>query len=172
MSRPPVGRAAAVSLAFVLASATPANAQAAAATTTTVAATTPATPDSVRVDLARRVLDLQQTGPVIVRELEASLEVQRRANPKIPEIFWTEFADRARRDMPRFVEALAPLYAARFTREELVELLAFYESPIGRRLAAESETLSAAMKQEAYRWGVTLGADVAKDLAERGIMLQ
>lgn len=170
MTRPRVGRVAAAALALALASAPTVRAQASASGQP--ARPEQPAPDSARVALARRLLELQDAGPNIVRELEASLDAQRRSSPNIPEVFWTEFVARARRDVGQFVESLAPAYASRFTREELVQLVAFFESPIGRRLTEESPELGAAVKQEAYRWGVTLGADIAKDLAEQGVMLQ
>ena len=134
------------------------------------AATTPA--DPARTALARRLLEAMSAGQMMLRGIEIGIPAQKAANPGIPEIFWTEFQARAQRDMPKFVERAVPIYANRFSKQELEQLVAFYNSPIGRRLAAESATIGAEMMRAGQMWGVELGADTAKDLAARGISLQ
>ena len=147
-----------------------ATAQSATAGAPPVAATTPA--DPARTALARRLLEAMSAGQMMLRGIEIGIPAQKAANPGIPEIFWTEFQARAQRDMPKFVERAVPIYANRFSKQELEQLVAFYNSPIGRRLAAESATIGAEMMRAGQMWGVELGADTAKDLAARGISLQ
>lgn len=42
---------------------------------------------------------------------------------------------------PKVIEQLTPLYATGFTEAELEAIVAFYESPVGRRIAAKSSEL-------------------------------
>jgi hypothetical protein len=128
-------------------------------------------PDSARVALARELMDLMRVGPTMLQGIEMGLAAQKAANPNLPEAFWTEFAARARRDLPKFVESVVPVYAGRFTAQELKQLIAFYRTPVGRRLAEEGGAISADVMRAGQRWGVELGADTVKELAAKGVIV-
>jgi hypothetical protein len=66
------------------------------------------------------------------------------------------------------VDSLAPVYAARFSKAELDQLLAFYESPVGRHVAAEQPAIAQESQQLGLRWGARMGAAIAVDLANEG----
>jgi hypothetical protein len=51
-------------------------------------------------------------------------------------------------------------------------LTTFYESPLGRRFANAQPKLLQSTQDLGYRWGVRLGADVAKELMEEGVRLE
>lgn len=136
------------------------------------APTTAAPADSARTALARQLLDAMNAGAAMLQGIELGIPMQKAANPRIPDVFWTEFQARARREMPKFIDRAVPIYANRFSKQELEQLLAFYRSPAGRRLAAEAPTISADMMRAGQMWGVELGADTAKDLAAKGVILQ
>ncbi|HEU4699419.1 MAG TPA: DUF2059 domain-containing protein [Gemmatimonadales bacterium] len=160
-----------VSLGTATAAAAQAAAGAAAASPTPAAATV----DSAQAALTRRLFELMRVGPTVLAEMESGVEAQRKASAasaNLPEAFWTEFSTRMRRDLPQFVETLVPIYATRFSRQELEQLVAFYRSPLGRHLTEVSGAIKVEMMQAGYRWGVALGADVAKELADKGVMLQ
>ena len=131
-----------------------------------------AAPDSARVALSRQLLRHMHAAETVVTGMESGLAAQRTANPNIPEIFWTTFVARAKAEMPAFVERLVPIYATRFTEPELKAIIAFYDTPAGQRYAEESAPVSIEMMKAGRLWGVELGADVAKGLAEQGIDLQ
>jgi hypothetical protein len=168
----PVIRLSAVVLSLAVA-ASQASAQGTAASTGSAQpSAAPAPADSVRTALARRLLEAMNAGPMMLKGIEIGIPAQKAANPSIPEIFWTEFQARARREIPTFVERAVPIYASRFSKQELEQLIAFYNSPVGRRMAAESATIGAEMMRLGQMWGVELGADTAKDLSARGVLLQ
>lgn len=138
----------------------------------TKAAAAAAPVDSAHAALARELLVVMQTGPTMVKSMEAAFPEQRRASPEIPEAFWTEFQARANAEVGQFVERLVPLYARRFSTAELRELIAFYRTPVGARLAFESVALSTDVLQQAKLWGMELGAAVVQDLAKQGVTLE
>lgn len=89
----------------------------------------------------------------------------------IPTEFWDEFAVRARREMPRFIEQLVPIYAAHFSTAQLQQLVAFYESPLGRHLADAQPHVTVESMQAGQLFGAALGAEVAQDLARKGVRM-
>ena len=70
------------------------------------------------------------------------------------------------------IKHLEPIYAARFTADELNQLIAFYRTPIGHRLADEQATIGIESMRAGQIWGAEVGAQVAKDLAAQGVPLQ
>lgn len=128
-------------------------------------------PDSARLGLARQLMEVMRVGPTMLQGIEMGLASQKAASPNLPEAFWTEFAALARRDLPRFVESVAPVYASRFTTQELRDMIAFYRTPTGSHFAAEGGAISGELMREGQRWGMQLGADTVKELAAKGVLL-
>jgi hypothetical protein len=119
----------------------------------------------------RRLLQVTQATELMVTSIETSMPAQRAANPAIPDVFWDEFAERLRQDVDRFIELLVPLYDKYLTLEEIQQLIAFYETPLGQRLVEVQPTLAAESMLAGQQWGARLGMEVAADLAKRGIVI-
>ena len=65
------------------------------------------------------------------------------------------------------VDATARMYAQRFTEAELKQLLAFYQSPVGKKaLVEEPKVLEQAMAY-AGTWGDNLSQEVIGDMREQ-----
>ena len=65
------------------------------------------------------------------------------------------------------VDATARIYAAHFTEQELKQLLAFYQSPVGKKaLVEEPKVLDEAMAY-AGTWGDDLSQEVIGDMREQ-----
>lgn len=122
--------------------------------------------------LIRRLLAQTRAADLAVAAMEATIPAQRAANPKIPAEFWDEFIARAKREMPRFIDMLVPVYDSHFTKEQLDQLLAFYQSPLGQYLAKVQPEVAMQSAQIGQKWGGELGAAVAQDLAKRGVKMQ
>lgn len=122
--------------------------------------------------LIRRLLAQTKAADLAVAAMEATIPAQRAANPKIPAEFWDEFIARAKREMPRFIDMLVPVYDSHFTTEQLDQLLAFYQSPLGQYLAKVQPEVAMQSAQIGQKWGGELGAAVAQDLAKRGVKMQ
>ena len=117
-----------------------------------------------RITAARRFLDASGGVETIAAAMKANLPAQRSANPQIPAEFWTRFEARLTQDLPQLVDSLAVLYATHFTVQELDGLVAFYQSPVGRRLRELQPTLIAESSAIGQRWGMRIGAEVGASL--------
>ena len=122
--------------------------------------------------LIRRLLAQTKAADLAVAAMEATIPAQRAANPKIPAEFWDEFVVRARREMPHFIDMLVPVYDSHFTKEQLEQLIAFYQSPLGQYLAKVQPEIAMQSSQIGQQWGAQLGAAVGQDLAKRGVRVQ
>ncbi len=121
--------------------------------------------DPATAAAVRRLLDLTGAAKLALQNMEALLPAQRAANPQIPAAFWDAFLAHARRDIPQLVDSLIPIYAGHFTKAELDQLVRFYESPIGRRLAEQQPLILQESVQVGQRWGSAIGRQVGDSLA-------
>lgn len=127
-------------------------------------------PDSARTALARQLLVRMRLPEQLLLGIEQGIEAQKKQDPSVPEIFVTTFAARAKEQIPVLLDRLAPIYASRFSAAELQQLLAFYDTPAGRQFAEQSAAISIDSMKAAQLWGLSLAADVMKELAAKGVV--
>jgi len=125
-------------------------------------------PDAATSATIRHLLDLTGAGTLALRSMEALVPAQRAANPRIPAAFWDAFLARARRQIPDLVDSLIPIYASHYSRPELDALVGFYESPLGRHVAAVQPAIMEESVQTGRRWGEAMGRNIADSLARAG----
>lgn len=78
--------------------------------------------------------------------------------------FISLFREEVDRMMPSLLSDIAKTYVEQFTEEELAQLSAFYQSPIGRSLVAKAPTLTSAAAQIGQQYGALAGAAAARRL--------
>jgi len=74
---------------------------------------------------------------------------------------------KARQTLPQLIDSLVPIYAARFSSAELVQLKAFYATPLGKRLVAEMPAIQQESAKAGARWGAKLDAEIMADMMTR-----
>jgi hypothetical protein len=95
------------------------------------------------VEQARRVL--LQANPTLGKDLnEVALKLRAEYAPRGAEV----------------LNEVAKLYAARFTEQELKDALAFYKSPLGRKLLAEEPSVLDQSMKSAQSWADRLSQEV------------
>ncbi len=129
----------------------------------------PPPPSAENVGLARLVLTAMGVERQLGAGVESALPAQRRLQSGIPAVFWDSLLAEMHHRGPEIVDSMAGTYATLFSAAQLRDLLAFYESPTGRRLAEVQPELLATMSAVAQRWGVRMAADVMKRLVDQGV---
>lgn len=127
--------------------------------------------DSTKVAVIRELLEFTKAGELMLQTMEAAIPAQRLANPRVPDIFWEEFAAGARRELPGFIERVVAIYDAHFSLEDLQQMLALYRTPFGQRLLAKLPIIVQESMQAGGEWGMELGAEIERSLVERGIVI-
>ena len=120
----------------------------------------PPSGDAKAADI-KRLLDL--TGGVRVGErlLDRLFEAERRSMPEVPESVWQE----ARRafETNELLELIAAVWDRHFSHDEILGLIAFYESPLGTRL----REMQPVMLQESLLAGEEWGRRALERLQEK-----
>lgn len=126
--------------------------------------------DSAKRAVAMQVLRLTRASESIVQMMESTIPMQRASMSQVPAEFWDSLLVRARAGADSLTRMLAPAFADAFTLDELRQLVAFYESPIGRRLIAQQPGLMARSTEIGQQWGMQLGIEVGEQLNRAGRM--
>jgi hypothetical protein len=91
------------------------------------------------------------------------------ANPghakEVTDLLHDRFIPAMRERLPEFTDLAARVYAKHFTVADLEQLIAFYNSPIGKKLLAEQGAMLAEMGQLGQAWGRNVATDVMRKLA-------
>lgn len=124
--------------------------------------------DTARLTLARRLLTAMHYRETMLAGVETALKEQR-TNGQMPAVFYDSLLARMQRTAPEAMDSIAPAYARRFTCSELTDLVRFFESPTGQRLASEQSPLGIEENRFGQRWGARVAAAVVKDLVDAGI---
>jgi hypothetical protein len=140
--------------ALILAFAAPLRAQQAAPATTT--------PDPEKVKAIRTLIDLTGVVKGIEPMLERMIEQQKMANPQIPAEFWTRF--RAKLKLNDLVERMIPVYDRYFTADEVNQFVAFYQSPLGKKINTVMPQLMAEGGRIGEQWGREKAQEVAAEM--------
>ncbi|MGH6725258.1 MAG: DUF2059 domain-containing protein [Pseudolabrys sp.] len=113
--------------------------------------------------------------PLIAGVVEQAKLLYLQQNPALGKDL-NEIAEKIRTDLaPRFAELtdeMARLYATHFTDAELKEILAFYKSPVGKKMLVQQPTVVDASMKYAQDWASKLSdqviATMRDELKKRG----
>lgn len=121
--------------------------------------------DPATAAAARRLLAVTGAVKLALNGMETMINQQRGLNPQVPAAFWDAFIARARRDTMQLLDLLVPIYATNLTRDEIEQLIRFYESPIGKRLTAVQPKITQESMAAGQTWGETMGRAVGDSIA-------
>ncbi len=106
------------------------------------------------------ITDVRNLGRKIMNRLVLTMRKGRSAVP------WDDFM--AEFDVNEFIEMIIPIYDKHFTHEEIKQLIAFYESPIGKKMIKVQPQLMMDSMAAGEEWGKKLIKRVKEKLHEEG----
>jgi hypothetical protein len=132
---------------------------------------TTAAPNDDLTKEIKKLLGITSSMSTAVVIMKATIESQRQ-NPSVqlPEEFYTRFIgsiDNGR--VGGMLEnAIIKIYRQKFNREEIQEVIKFYETPIGKKMAAESASLADNSRIEGEKIGQYVALKIIGDLMKEG----
>jgi hypothetical protein len=91
----------------------------------------------------------------------------RKENQEIPTDIWDEFTgictEEIKRSLPELEEPIIAIYDKNFSTDEIKQLVAFYQSPAGRKIVIQLPQLA----QQSVAMGLSLGEQAAARAVER-----
>jgi hypothetical protein len=114
----------------------------------------------------RKLLALTDASGTFKRSLEAQLSLMKASETRVPPRFWDEVLKEA--DPDKFVELLIPVYDKHFSDDELKGLIAFYETPLGKKLVSEMTPIMTETAAIGAKYGEQIANRVVKKMQAEG----
>lgn len=93
----------------------------------------------------------------------------RQQQSNVPDEFWNELATEINKDaLSRLLDLILPVYQKHLTHADLLQLIAFYESPVGKKFAEKSPLIVQESMIAGQEWGRQIGEKVVNKLKEKG----
>lgn len=81
--------------------------------------------------------------------------------------FSVAFAAEAAKKQPELIELVLDVYDKFYTPEEIKALVAFYETPVGRKMALTAPKANMEIMRISVAWGQTLGQKLGAEIGAR-----
>jgi hypothetical protein len=133
-------------------------------------AAAPAAADSTATSLAHQILQRSGATDLALNAIDANVAAQRQLNPRVPSVVWDRFSAAAHARKGELEDRIAASYERHFTADELRQILAFYDTPVGKKLAGLQPTLMQEGMLAGREWGMQIGAEVTAQLQSEGAL--
>ena len=91
------------------------------------------------------------------------------ANSNVPDEFWKELeAEFQKTSVDDLVTLLTPVYEKHITEAEMNEIIKFYNTPAGKKLAEKTPAIMGESMQVGQTWGAAVAQKVMTKLKEKG----
>jgi len=127
--------------------------------------TTQVVTDSKRDDIVK-LMDLTGAGDLGVQAMKQMMGMFKQSNPEVPAKFWDRVAEEV--DPNELVELCIPAYEKHLSHEDIKGLIAFYETPLGRKLVETQPAIMQECMVAGQQWGMQLGQKIAEELEAEG----
>lgn len=113
-----------------------------------------------------KLLRLSGSAELGIQAMDQMMASFEDASAQVPSKFWEDFRKEIKSD--DLLTLIVPVYDKYFTHEEVVELIQFYESPIGKKMVATMPLLMHESMEVGKKWGEDIGKKIMKRLKEKG----
>ncbi|WP_321424769.1 DUF2059 domain-containing protein [uncultured Bacteroides sp.] len=91
------------------------------------------------------------------------------SSPNVPKEFWDSAKEEILKDVVnQMTDMLTPIYQKYLTQKELEDVLAFYESPAGKKISDVTPNITTEAIQVGQKWGVSIVSKIQAKMKEKG----
>lgn len=110
----------------------------------------------------RRLMKLTGTEQAVTQMTGQMVNQLRASDPSIPAEFWTRFKSKIKAD--ELLNLMVPVYEKNYTKAEIRELIAFYDTPLGKKLIATTPAVMMEAQQIGAAWGRKKAQEVLTEM--------
>jgi len=89
----------------------------------------------------------------------------------VPKEFWDEFTVEVNKDaINQLVKLVLPIYQKHLTEADLLGVIAFYETPSGKKFAEKTPLITQESMLAGQEWGKQIGQRVVDKLKDKGYL--
>jgi hypothetical protein len=111
-------------------------------------------------------MELTGSGDLGVQVLKNMVPAFQQAYPSVPQAFWDDFMKEVKPS--ELVDLVVPIYGKYYSEQDIDQLIAFYNSPIGKKTISALPMIMQESMNAGQTWGMELGQKVAQRLKEKG----
>jgi hypothetical protein len=126
--------------------------------------------DPAKEQSIRRLIEITNASQTMLDGMKVGLDAQKKAQPEIPDVFWDAFIKHVTANIGDFVTVLVGVHDRHYTKEQIDQMIAFFETPLGRMMSEKQPAVALETVAAAERWGMKMGMQVMMDLTEKGLM--
>lgn len=105
--------------------------------------------------------------------LDQMISIFKQQQSNVPKEFWDEFAIEVNKDaFNQLVNLILPIYQKHLTEADLLGVVAFYETPVGKKFAEKTPLVTQESMLAGQEWGKQIGQKVIDRLKDKGYLKQ
>jgi N-glycosylase/DNA lyase len=124
--------------------------------------------DSAKIASIKELLEVTGSGKLGVQAVQNMIASYRQNLPSVPEEFWNEFMKEVNTEV--LTTMVIPIYDKYYSLEELNAIIAFYKTPIGKKVIATLPQIMQESMQAGQSWGKEVGEKAFNKLKEQGFI--
>ena len=117
---------------------------------------------------AKQLLELMGSGKLGVQLMSSMTATFRKQMPAVPAEFWDEMDKEVHPE--ELVEILVPIYAKNYTDDEIMQLIEFYKTPLGKKVIEKMPLIAQDSYVVGQSWGKKISERVVAKLKEKGYL--
>ena len=120
----------------------------------------------------KKLMQISGTEVVYKGALIQMTTMFKQQQPNVPTTFWDEFtAEAATTDsFNQLLNLMLPIYKKHLTETDLIGVIAFYETPVGKKFAEKAPLITLESMLAGQEWGKQLGEKIVTKLKAEGYM--
>lgn len=101
--------------------------------------------------------------------IENMFSLFRKQKTTVPDTIWAEYqSEFLKTSMDDLVTMLEPVYSKHMSLEDINQLIAFYETPVGKKFATKTPLIMAESMQVGQQWGMKIAEQFQERLKAKG----
>jgi uncharacterized protein len=114
----------------------------------------------------RELLEITDASAMATQGMQQMMGYFKTSFTDVPDEFWDGVMTEA--DADSLIELIIPIYAKYYTLEDLEQLIAFYQTPLGQKMLQVQGPIAQESMTAGTQWGEELGMKVMQQLEEEG----
>lgn len=121
----------------------------------------------------KKLMQISGTEVAYKGALDQMISLFKQEQSSAPKEFWDEFSNEINKDaFNQLVNMVFPIYQKHLTEADLLGIIAFYETPAGKKFAEKTPLITQESMLAGQEWGKQIGEKVIDKLKDKGYLKQ
>jgi hypothetical protein len=114
----------------------------------------------------KTLLEMTGAGKLGVQVAQTMIASFKKNGAEVSDEFWDGFSKKLNPD--EMIDMIIPIYDTCFSEQDIQALIAFYKSPIGKKLVDKMPYIAQKSVEVGQVWGQKIGAELIDELKQKG----